>query len=168
MLRLGNSDFGPRTEEFDPKTKVWTVRFTRDGLPSSQSDENLLINFYGWNPPVSPEDVANAYISPRENLHILGKFEAPDDITKTPAYFILSETLYPGEKYGYLNIAKITSVGSSTYTATFTKVIMGNSTKDIAEKGKAWYLSEEGTAFRDAVNRISVDASWKEHFAEHR
>ena len=168
MLRVANRDFGPKTEEFDPKTKVWTVRFNKDGLPSSQSEESLLFNFYGWNPPVSPEVIANAFVTPREDLHILGKFGAPDEITKARAYFIVSETLYPGEKYGYLNISKITSVGGSTYTVTFTKVITGKSTKKIAENGKAWYLSKEGTAFWDAVLRVSVDASWKEHFAEHR
>jgi hypothetical protein len=168
MLRVANRDFGPRTEEFDPKTKVWTVRFNKDGLPPSQSEESLLFNFYGWNPPVSPEAIANAFISPREDLHILGKFGAPDEITKARAYFIVSETLYPGEKYGYLNISKITSVGKSAYTVTFTRVIMGESTKEIAEKGKAWYLSEEGKAISDTVNRTGVDASWEEHFAENK
>jgi hypothetical protein len=45
---------------------------------------------------------------------------------------------------------------------------MGESTKEIAEKGKAWYLSEEGKAISDTVNRTGVDASWEEHFAENK
>jgi len=168
MLRLGNRDLGPKAEEFDPHTKVWTVRFTRDGLPASQSDENLLLNFYGWNPPVRPEEIANAFVAPRKDLHILGKFAAPDRITKTRAYFIVSETLYPGEEYGYLNLTKITSVGSSAYTVTFTKVITGKTRKKITENGKAWYLSEEGTTFWEGVSRVSVDESWEQHFAERK
>jgi len=90
MLRLGDQDFGPRTQEFDPKTKVWTVWFRKDGEPPALSDEDLIFNFYSWKPATSSEAIAQAFVRPRENQHVLAKFEAPDGITKAPAYFIVS------------------------------------------------------------------------------
>jgi hypothetical protein len=107
MLRAEDRDFGPKTQEFNSSTNVWAVRFTKDGAPTALSEEDLIFNFYGWNPATSPEAVAKAFVLPRENLRILGSFEAPDDITKARAYFVISETLYQGKTYGYVNISKI-------------------------------------------------------------
>jgi hypothetical protein len=165
MLRVKDRDFGPKTEEFDRKTKVWTVRFRKDGEPPGLSEEDLIFNFYGWKPATSPEAIAKAFISPRENLHILGKFEAPDDITKAPAYFIVSETLYPGETYGYLNISKISSVGSGAYTVTLAKKITGTSTANIAEEGRVWFISEEGKAITRVVDHVGIDPTWEQYLA---
>lgn len=66
---------------------------------------------------------------------VLGKFEAPDDLIRRPAFFI-SETLYPGETCGYVSISEISSVGSGTYTTTLAKKIAGTSTADVEQKGK--------------------------------
>lgn len=112
MLRVGDGDFGPKTVEFDRKTKVWTVWFRKDGEPPPLSAANLIFNFYSWKPATSAEAIANAFVHPRENVLVLGKFQAPDDVTKTPAYFIVSEALYPGETYGWVNVSKITSLGT--------------------------------------------------------
>ncbi|MGC2161834.1 MAG: hypothetical protein WA634_08005 [Silvibacterium sp.] len=168
MLRVQNQDFGPKTQEFDTKTKVWTVYFRKDGEPPELSDEDLIFNFYSWEPATSPEVIAEAFISPRENLHILGKFEAPDEITKAPAYFIVSETLYPGETYGYVNISKISSVGSGAYTVTLAKKITGASTASIEEKGKIWFISEEGKATTQLVDHVGVDPAWEQYLAQAR
>ena len=166
MLRIEDRDFGPETEEFNPKTKVWTVWFRKNGEPPGLSDEDLILNFYGWKPPTSAEVIAKAFINPRENLHILVKFTAPDDITREPAYFIVSETLYPGETHGYVNISKITSVGSGTYTVTFAKKIAGTSTANIEERGRAWLISAEGEAISQAVGHVGVNPQWEQHFAQ--
>lgn len=166
MLRVGDGDFGPRTEEFDQETKVWTVWFRKDGKPPGLSNEDLIFNFYGWKPPTSAEAIANAFIRPRENLRILGKFGTPDDVTKAPAYFIVSETLYPGERYGYVNISKISSVGTGAYAVTFAKKMTGTSITDIEEKSRAWYISQEGTAISRAVGQVGVDPAW-ERFLGH-
>ena len=166
MLRVEDRDFGPRTEEFDRETKVWTVWFRKDGEPPALSDEDLIFNFYGWKPATSPEAIAKAFISPRENLHILGKFEAPDDITKAPAYFIVSETLYPQETYGYVNISKISSVGSGAYTVTLAKKFTGTSTANIEEKGRVWLISEEGKAITRVVDHVGIDPTWEQHLAQ--
>jgi len=168
MLRVEDRDFGPKTVEFDRKTKVWTVWFRKDGKPPEVSDEDLIFNFYSWKPATSPEAIANAFVSPRENLHILGEFEAPDDITKAPAYFIVSETLYPGETYGYVNISKISSVGSGAYTVTLAKKITGTSTADIGEKGRVWFISEEGKAITDVVGHVGVDPAWEQYLTQER
>jgi hypothetical protein len=166
MLRVQDRDFGPKTEEFDRETKVWTVWFRKDGEPPALSDEDLIFNFYGWKPATSPEAIAKAFISPRENLYILGKLEAPDDITKAPAYFIVSETLYPGKTYGYVNVSKISSVGSGAYTVTFAKKITGTSTADIGEKGRVWFIGEEGKAITRVVDHVGIDPMWEQYLAQ--
>ena len=166
MLRIEERDFGPKTEEFDPKTKVLTIWFRKNGEPPGLSNEDLILNFYGWKPPTSPEVIAGAFINPRENLHILYKFTAPDDVTRVPAYFIASEALYPGETYGYVNITKITSVGSGTYAVTFAKRIAGTSTANIEESGRAWLISTEGKAISQAVGHVGVDPQWEQHFTQ--
>lgn len=162
MLSIQNQDFGPKTEELDTKTKVWSVYFRRNGEPAATTDEELIFNFYGWNPPTSAASIASAFINRNDNVRILGKFEAPDDLTRQPAYFIVSETLYPGETYGFLNISKISSVGTGAYTVTFCKKISGG---NIEEKGKAWVTSKEGQDIAQLVGHIGVDASWEQHFA---
>ena len=165
MLRVGNQDFGPKTQEFDPSTKVWTVWFRKDGEPPALSDEDLIFNFYGREP--SSEIIAQAFVSPRENLHIIAKFKAPDEVTKVPACFIISETLYPGEHYGYLNITKISSVErGGTYAVTLAKKFTGPSAASIDGKGRAWLLSEEGQTTNRAVDRVGVDPAWEQYFAQ--
>lgn len=166
MLRVGEGDFGPKTVEFDRKTKVWTVWFRKDGQPPPLSEANLIFNFYGWKPATSAEAIANAFVHPREDLLVLGKFQAPDDVTKAPAYFIVSEGLYPEETYGWVNISKITSVGTGAYTVTFAKKITGTAVADISEKGKAWFVSQEGKAISGAVGQVGVDPGWKQYFAQ--
>ena len=168
MLRIGDSDFGPRTEEFDRKTNVWTVWFRKDGQPPALSDEDLIVNFYGWKPAITPAAVASAFISPRQNLRVLGKFQAPDDMTKAPAYFVVSQTLYAGASYGYVNISKITSVGTGTYTVTLAKKIVGTSSGDVEEKGRAWLLGVEGKAGTGIVRQVRVDPTWEQYFAKAR
>lgn len=166
MLRVEEHDFGPKTEAFNPSTKVWTVRFTKDGEPPAHSEEDLIFNFYGWKPATSPEEITKAFLSPRENLRVLGSFEAPDDITKAPAYFVISETLYQGETYGYVNISKITSVGLGAYTVTLAKKITGASGSDIGEIGKGWWISAEGAALTSLVSHVGVDPSWEQYLAQ--
>ena len=162
-ISFNQREYGPKTEKFNPETRVWTVRFSKDGKPPGQTEKELIFNFYGWNPATFPKQIAEAYIGRRDNVKILGKFQAPDDVTKLPAYFIVSETLYPGEPGGFVNISKITSVGSGAYAVTFSKTIDGNNP---AEKGKAWFLGPEGQAIAKAIGQIGVDESWELHFAD--
>jgi hypothetical protein len=166
MLRIEDGDFGPRTEEFNPKTKVLTIWFRKNGEPPGLSDEDLILNFYGWKPPTSPDVIASSFISPRESLHILAKFTAPDDITREPAYFIVSKTFYRGKTYGYINVSKITSVGSGAYTVTFDNRIAGTSAANIEESGRAWLISARGKAIFQAVGHVGVDPQWEQHFAQ--
>lgn len=166
MLRFGNQNFGPKTEEYNPDTRVWTVWFRRDGEPAELSQDDLIFNFYGW-PGPSPQTVAEAFVRPRQDLYIIGRFEAPDDVTKNGAFFIVSQTLYEGEKYGYVNISKITSVENGTFTVTFAHRIAGTSKLDVERKGREWFVSDEGKAARRSLGHIGVDRSWREHF-EHR
>ncbi len=163
MLRLQNQDFGPRTEDYNATTKVWSVWFRKDGQTPELSEADLIFNFYGW-PGPSADIVARAFISPRRNLVVIGSFEAPDELTKKPAFFIVSETLYPDEIYGYVNISKVTSVGSGTYTVTLAKKFSGSSMAEIERTGKLWLISEEGKATSRTVGHIGVDPTWMQYF----
>lgn len=165
MLRFQDQDFGPKTEEYDSATHVWTVWFRKDGQPAQLSDADLIFNFYGW-PGPSPDSVAKAYVRPRQYLHPIGQFQAPDELTKQPAFFIVSQTLYPDETYGYVNISKITSVGNGAYTVTLAKKITGGSAADIERKGKAWLLSDEGKMASRSVGNVGVDRSWQQYFEQ--
>jgi hypothetical protein len=167
MLRFQGQDFGPRTEEHDSNTNVWTVWFRKDGEPAQLSEADLILNFYGW-PGPSPDRVAEAFVRPRPDIRVLGQFEAPDELTKAPAFFIVSQTQYPDEDHGYVNISKITSMGNGTFTVTLAKKIHGSSVADIEGKGKAWFLSEEGKAASRAIGRIGIDSSWEQYFAKKR
>ncbi len=166
MLRLVGRNFGPSTEEFDPATKVWTVRYTKDGKSSETSDEDLIFNFYGWRPPTWAEAIAQAFIR-QTDIRIRYKFEAPDDITKARAFFIYFEMLPPaGESNGSVGITKICSVGAGAYAVTLLKKIGGDSAARIDKEVGHWLLSEDGKAIVAAVARVGVEPAWEEHFAE--
>ena len=160
MLSIQGSNYGPRTEEFNPKTRVWTVRFRADGEPLATTEKELIFNFYGWGSGPTAKAIAEAFVSRRDNVHVLGNFEAPDDITKAPAYFIVSETLYPGESDGYVNISKVSSVGDGAYTVTFSKKISGT---NVEQSGRAWFLGEEGQGISRAISHVGVDPGWQQY-----
>lgn len=164
MLRFEGDNLGPRTEEYDRQTKVWTVWFRKDGEPPGLSAESLTFNFYE-SPGTTPESVAAAFVRSRRNLKIVGKFEAPDELAKKPAFFILSETLYPDETYGYVNYSKISSVGRGAYTVTLSRKISGTSTSDIRQKGEMWFLTPMGQEYSQTLSRVGVDKSWEQYFA---
>lgn len=163
MLRFQNRDYGPKTEEFDPTTKIWTVYYVENGDRPDLAEEELIFNFYGWEPPKSPESIADAFINRSDNVRSLWKFKAPDDLTKALGYFFLSETTYLEQLYAYANISKITSAGRSAYSVTFSKKISGTSAADVDHKVRSWVLSEECRVTTIAIGRVGVDASWQEH-----
>jgi len=163
MLRFQNRDYGPKTEEFDATTKIWTVYYMENGERPDLAEEELILNFYGWEPPRSPESIAEAFINRSDNVRTLWKFKAPDDLTKAVAYFFLSESAYPKQLYAYANISKITSAGRSAYSVTFSKKISGTSAADVDHKVRSWLLSEECRVTTIAIGRVGVDASWQEH-----
>jgi hypothetical protein len=165
MLRFQNQDFGPKTEKYNSETNVWTVWFRKDSQPAQLSEADLIFNFYGW-PGPSPDTVAKAFVRPRQDIQVIGQFEAPDDLTKEPAYFIVSQTLYPDETYGYVNISKIASIGNGTYTVTLAKKIRGSSAPDIEHNCKAWFLSDEGKAASRSLGNVGADLSWQQYFEQ--
>jgi len=167
MLRLLGRNFGPSTEAYDSTTKVWTVRYTKDGKPSTISDEDLVFNFYYWKPPPSAEAIARAFIHQNQNFHIIWKFEAPDEVTKARAFFIWFMQLpSAGQTEGSIGLSKISSVGSRAYTVTWMRYVRGVSAAQMDEMTKRWLLSEDGKAMALAVGRIGVDATFEQHFAE--
>jgi hypothetical protein len=165
-INFDHRAFGPRDEEFDPVTKVWTEYYDEKAVGSDAPEEELIFNFYGWQPPVAPESIAETYISRRDNVQIIGKFQAPDDVTKAAAYFIVSEATFKNKPYGYLNIGKITSIGNSAYMVTFTKRIFGANNAEIDARAKSWFTSAEGKAAFSEIGKIGVNASWQEYLSK--
>ena len=159
--------YGPAFEQFDPKTSVWTVRFRSDGVDRAHAAgtalNEILFNFYGWNPAIDPKDIAQTYVAPRSGTRILGKFRAPDAVTRQPAYFVVSETVYPGEPDAFVNIIEITSSSFGAYAVTFSHFVPGENAE---QRGKDWFLSAEGQAIAAAIDHFSVDPSWVRHFNE--
>jgi hypothetical protein len=80
-------------------------------------EEDLILNFYGW-PGPTPDAIATAFARPRSDFRVIFGYGAPDDLTGAKAFFVVSQQFYSGETYGYVNISKISSVGSGTHTAT--------------------------------------------------
>jgi hypothetical protein len=165
-INFNQHQFGPRDEEFDPATKVWTEYFDGKSAGDAGPDEELIFNFYGWRPPVSATSIAETYINRRDNIQILGKFQAPDEGTKAPAYFIVSETTFKKKPYGYLNIGKVTSIGDSAYMVTFTMRIFGANNAEIDAKARAWYSSAAGQAASREIGKIGVNQSWQEYLSK--
>jgi len=166
MLRFYDRDFGPRTEEFDSKTNVWTVWFRGKGAYPERSEENLIFNFYARGPGTSVESIAAAILTPRDNLKIIDHFKASDDAAKVPIYFILSEPVYPEQKYGFANISKISSAGSGLYILTLTKKFTGSKTAEIDGKIQAWLAGDEAKAMGRELSHVGVDPSWEEYFSQ--
>ena len=174
MLRLGERDFGPKTEEFEPKTRVWTVRYPKNGEMPGRSrtgpDESLRFNFYGWNPRTAPEAIAKGFSAQGKNLHVYGTYTAPDSLTGQPAHFVIAETLttnsVSGEISGYVNISKITAIGTGAWAVTFSRKISGTSAAEIEEKGRVWSVSADGQAILEGIRYAGVDPQWQQHFAE--
>jgi hypothetical protein len=162
MVRFNNLDFGPKDEEFDPATRVWTAYFDL----TANGDDGLILNFYGWDPPSSPESIAQAFISPRKSFKVIWKFQAPDDVTKAPAFFIVSETDRSEKGYGYANLSKITSAETSAYTVTYTKKFPCKSADDLDTKVKAWLLSGQGRAINSELGWVGVSDEWREHLTK--
>jgi hypothetical protein len=163
MLSLRGGDYGPKTEEYDSSTQVWTAFFRRNGEPPDLSNEDLIFNFYGWSPGTSSDKIAHRFLARHDNVQILGNMVAPDEVTKVPSYFIISETQFPGEPYVYLNISKISSVGTSAFTVTFSKKVAGSSSAGADQNARAWFVSEEGKSTMQEVGSVGVDAGWEEY-----
>lgn len=163
MLRFQNQNYGPKVKKFDPATKVWSAFYVKDGERPGAAKEELIFNFCGRSPPRSPESVAKSFTNRSDNVKILRGFAARDSITKSFAYFFVSETTYPQMRYAYANITKINSAGSSAYSVTFTKEISGTGPAGVDHNVRSWLLSEEGKATTTANGLVGVGASWREH-----
>ena len=162
LLRFQDEEYGPETREYDKSTKVWTAFFRHNGEPTRSSDADLIFNFYGWTPARSAESVAQAFVRDRGGIQILGSFQAPDGSTGQPAFFVVSEAIYPDEKDSYLNMSKIASLGATSYTVTFARKFEGSSATDAAQKGKLWFLSAEGKQTFLELGKIGLGPGWKE------
>jgi hypothetical protein len=162
ILRFDGHDFGLDTTEFDSKTHVWTVYFDSVGPPNQEHSDELILNFYSWKPASAPADVAAAFVAPRENMQIIWKFAAPDDVTKELSYFVVLLNTPPGKSYGYLNVTKIGPVAGSAFAATYARKLTGDKPEEISSKARTWLLSEQGKSVFKDIGRVGVEGEWHE------
>ncbi len=160
-IPLAGETFSRREQELDPATNVWTVYFDPENtLPAGASD-GLILNFYGWDPPTEPSVVAQAFVRRAGDSQIIFKFQAPDEVTHKPAFFIISKAMHLDRGYGYLNISKITSVGSAAYAVTFDRRFPGKDAAAIDQAIKQWLLTPEAHTVQNALGTLSMDTDWE-------
>jgi hypothetical protein len=150
-----------RETEFNPKTGVWSVFFDPDGSLPEAGGTSLILNFYGWNPASSAEDVAQRFVQ-RYGSAVIFRFQAPDSDTKKPAYFLLFEDIRTEKGYGYADITKVATVDNGAYAITLSRRIRGKDTEEIDKGIRAWLLTPEGKAATSAVSNMTVDATWRD------
>ena len=174
MLRFNGENFGPQDTQFSQDTNVWSSYFTLNGQGLTNPNEELIFNFYLQNvwasSTVSAKDVANVFansFSRDSNSTVLYKFTAPDTITKNPDYFIFSDTIYPDQNYGYIYIAKISSIQNSAFSVLYAKRFIGDAT-DLQNDINSWLAQDLKSAhgLSSAVGNIGVDASWLGYLAK--
>ena len=168
MLSFENATYGPRTEEFDHQSAVLTLFFRKDAEPPELSPQDLIFNFYGWQPRATPRAVAEAFLQPRENTTLLGKFEAPDESTKKPAYFLVSQTAYPEDKFAYVNLTKVAEADTGAFAVTFARKFTAGTIAEAMAQGKAWLLSPQGQAAASALGRVAVGDGWQAYLDQAR
>ena len=111
MVSMQNRDDGPRTESFHPETRVWTVYFRRGWRTGGHFGRGADLQFLRLgNLQSHPARSQRLSSTGATNAQIVGKFEAPDELKKAPAYYIVSESLYPADR-AVICISKISSVG---------------------------------------------------------
>lgn len=161
VITFSGETYSRQEKEYDSKTRVWTVYFDPSSAAPGSTGRGLIFNFYGWNPPSSPLAVAQAWVSQGGDLHTIFKFQAPDDVTKAPAYFIFSETMRISRGYGYANISKVTSIGAGAYAVTYNQRFPGTDPADIDRKIRAWLLTQEAKNIENAIGAVDVDPDWQ-------
>jgi hypothetical protein len=165
FIKVADKEYGPYAVSKDDQTKMRTVSYPQRGQITITADELIIFNFYlqgvwGGDKKFSAEDVVNVSLKGQEqNGYTLEyKFEAPDKTTKKPAYFILSDIVYPDQGYGIAYFSKISTVDDDIYSVTFSKQFNGNNKEEIYQNILKWVTDDS-----EIINRISdlsPDDSW--------
>lgn len=162
MLRFNDRSYDRAETEFDASTHVWTVYFDPENVQPDLADRGLIINFYNWNPPSSAADIAQALGENRGSTTSIYKFQAPDEITKLPAYFIVSEAIHADRGYGYANISKVSPLGSGAYAVTYDQKISGKNALEIEMKIRNWLMTDEAKKIEKVIASVGVDRDWQD------
>ncbi|MBI2012863.1 MAG: hypothetical protein HYS88_00180, partial [Candidatus Colwellbacteria bacterium] len=145
-------------------TGVWSAYFSLNGMGLDNANELLVFNFYlngVWTDEVTAEKVAYTFLE--SATHVIDKpFTAPDNITKSPSYFIVSFS--PRENFTYLHISKISSVDNCVFSSIYSKKFMGDWPK-LENEMNRWLLKDLESvvdASRGIAN-LAVNQSWVEY-----
>jgi hypothetical protein len=161
-IPVAHYTFSRREHEFDPATKVWTVYFDPENGPPGSGSDGMILNFYGWDHSIDPQAIAQEWVRHAGEKQVIFKFQAPDDVTHQPAFFIVAEAMHLDRGYGYLDISKITSAGNGTYAVTYDRRFTGKDVDAIDKTMKEWLLTPEAHAVQKSIGTLSVDADWQQ------
>lgn len=166
IIKFGDKSYGPYITKQDLYTGVRSVYYPLLGQKTVEADEEVILNFYiqgVWADEVfTARDFANQFVNGSENDgdYILDHFEAPDPVTKEPAFYIVSYAIYPDLEYGYVFLSKITSIKNDVYSVLLSKKFVGTE-MDLKNKMTEW-LEKEGDYYQTVVADIKPDNSWIE------
>ena len=162
MLRFSGQNYDRKETKFDSATHVWTVYFDPEAGEPTNPDHGLIFNFYGWNANASARSVAEAWMNRTDGVRTIFKFQAPDEVTRLPAFFIVSETMHADRGYGYVNISKIASAGSGAYAVTYDRRFAGNTPAEVDGSVRAWLLTSEAKEVQKAIAGVGIEPDWQE------
>jgi len=172
-LYFAGKNFGSQHVEYTNDTGVWNSYYALNGQGIDNPDEELMLNFYlkgVWTNELFTAQsvaqlIADSYIG-NPDAKVIKQFNALDDITKLPNYFIVSNTIYDG--YAYVYMMKISSFENNVFSAIYSKKFAGDNI-NLENDINNWIINDvklPGGVSRSIAD-IGVDSSWLDYFANH-
>lgn len=172
-LYFVGKDFGPQNLQFTNDTNVWSSYYTLGEQGLANPDEEIILNFYLHDVWTSKkftaqsvaQNIADSF-SQYSNSTLINKFTAPDDITKKPAYFIISDTIHPDQNYAYVYIMKISSIENDVFSVAYSKKF-NDDASNLQSNINNWLTQDLGSSegASSGIANIGVNANWLDYFA---
>ncbi|MFH1182740.1 MAG: hypothetical protein V1690_00565 [Candidatus Moraniibacteriota bacterium] len=159
-IEFAGEEFSPPTRNVYEETGVRSVFYPLSGQKAGEADEEIVFNFYLqgiWGKKLfTSRDVANVIADSEgvNNTHIIYKFEAPDEISKKPAFFFFT-SYTPDKNTGYINMTKITQIGDDVYSITFSKKILDT---EMEQNFEDWFEKNTDKYFKILDTKLPVDS----------
>jgi hypothetical protein len=167
-IRFVGNNYDFSEGDFDCQTRVGYVYYTLNGSTSDNPDGQIFIDYYFQgvynDNPFTAEDVANN--TSNGNFVVESRFEAPDPISKKPAYFLVASSVDQDGINGRVTIMKFADIGEDVYSAVFSKRINSKG-MDSYEAVEKW-LADKVKTYGDALGNIGPDDSWLNYFLKYK
>lgn len=171
-LYFVGKDFGPQNLQFTNDTNIWSSYYTLGEQGLANSDEEIILNFYLHDVWTSKkftaqsvaQNIADSF-SQYNNSTLINKFTALDNITKKPAYFIVSDTVQPDQKYAYVYIMKVSSIENDVFSVTYSKRF-NDDAFNLQSDINNWLAQDLGSSegASSEIANIGVNVNWLDYF----